>query len=76
MCVAVSIFVVVAVVVVVVVLLCVDDRACLCHARRKMHLIKKGMPVHTLFSQTDWLAPLSLLPPGTGSRKSRRRIPN
>ena len=32
------------VVVVVVVLLCVDDRACLCHARRKMHLIKKGMP--------------------------------
>ena len=62
--------------VVVVVLSCVDDRACLRHARRSVHQIKKGVRAYTPFNQTDWLAPLCLglretVPEDQAANKSR-----
>ena len=60
-------------VVVVVVLTCDRRPRVSVHARRSVQQIKKVVPTYTLFGQTDWLAPLRLLPPGTSSRKSRRR---
>ena len=42
-------------------------------AMRPCIKLKKGAQVCTVLDETDWLEPLRLLPPGTSSRKSRRR---